>query len=136
LAAARLRVFAASELVARLDDPIALLDAGGSPDATLSFVDGIPNRHGTIEGTVGWSYRTLGPDQARLLRCLAVFAGPIDLSSIERLTGADPFGALAVLVDKSLVQVDLTPSGTRYRLLGPIPAYAPPRPAGPGRGAG
>jgi len=118
LAAARLRVLSATELVSRLDDPLALLDAG------VSTMDALVDRHGTLQATVNWSYRTLDPEAARLLRSLAVFAGPVDLPAIERLTGSDPLGALSVLVDKSLVQADLTPSGTRFRMLDAIRSYA------------
>ena len=47
-------------------------------------------RHLTMQATVTWSYRTLGPRAARLLRWLAVFAGPVDLATVEWLLGDDP----------------------------------------------
>jgi predicted ATPase/class 3 adenylate cyclase len=87
-----------------------------------------PNgRHTTMQATVTWSYRTLGPRASRLLRWLAVFSGPVDLATVEWLLGDDPLDPLAVLVDKSLIQAEpavAPPRGTTYRMLDPIRAYA------------
>jgi predicted ATPase/class 3 adenylate cyclase len=124
LAAARLRVLTANELVDRLDDVVSTLDAGVSMVDTVPLSGGAALRHATLQATVTWSYRTLGPRTARLLRWLAVFAGRVDLPAIEWLLGEDPLDALAVLVDKSLVQAQPTASGTTYRMLDPIRAYA------------
>jgi predicted ATPase/class 3 adenylate cyclase len=123
LAAARLRVLGASELATRLDDLVSTLDAGSST------VDGerlavATSRHATIQAAVTWSYRTLGPHASRLLRWLAVFAGRVDLPTVEWLLGEDPLDALSVLVDKSLLQAEPGTSGTTYRMLDPIRAYA------------
>ena len=71
-----------------------------------------------------WSYRTLGPRAARLLRWLAVFAGPVDLATVEWLLDDDPLDPLSVLVDKSMVQAEPHASGSTYRMLDPIRAYA------------
>nr|WP_026211694.1 adenylate/guanylate cyclase domain-containing protein [Longispora albida] len=111
LAAARLRLLAAGQLAERLED---LLLAGPGESA---------NRHETLSATVSWSYRTLGPRAAKLLRHLSVFAGPVELEAIEWLLGDDPLDPLAVLVDKSLVQAEPTAVGTTYRMLDPIRAY-------------
>ncbi|HEY8473006.1 MAG TPA: adenylate/guanylate cyclase domain-containing protein [Natronosporangium sp.] len=132
LAAARLRVLGADQLAARLDAELAnghhLLDTidAGQPHRQL----GSPaDRHATLQATVDWSYRTLAPDAAWLLRALSVFAGPVDLATAEWLLSADPLNALTVLVDKSLLHaasadtaVD-APSYT-YRMPDPIRAYA------------
>jgi len=126
LAAARLRVLSATELAARLDDPL----------ATPSTVDdAATDRHATMHAAVTWSYRTLAPSAARLLRWLSVFAGRVDLSTVEWLMSGDPLGTLSVLVDKSLVQAEVTPSGTTYRMLDPIRAYAARRLADAGEEA-
>jgi predicted ATPase/class 3 adenylate cyclase len=124
LAAARLRVLTAKELVDRLDDVVSTLDAGLSMANTVPLAGGAALRHATLQATVTWSYRTLGPRAARLLRWLAVFAGRVDLPAIEWLLGEDPLDALAVLVDKSLVLAQPTASGTTYRMLDAIRAYA------------
>jgi predicted ATPase len=120
LAAARLRMLSATELADRLDVTISGLDLGLS-NVDLDTAGG---RHATIQATVSWSYRTLGPDAAALLRRLAVFAGPVDLAAVEWLTNADPIGPLGVLVDKSLVAAEPTADGMVYRMLDPIRSYA------------
>ncbi|MBY8872951.1 adenylate/guanylate cyclase domain-containing protein [Micromonospora sp. PLK6-60] len=81
-------------------------------------------RHLTMQATVTWSYRTLGPRASRLLRWLAVFAGPVDLTTVEWLLGEDPLDPLSVLVDKSMVLAEPRASGSTYRMLDPIRAYA------------
>lgn len=81
-------------------------------------------RHLTMQATVTWSYRTLGPRAARLLRWLAVFAGPVDLPTVEWLLGDDPLDPLSVLVDKSMVLAEPRATGSSYRMLDPIRAYA------------
>ena len=113
LAAARLRVLSGGQLAGRLDDPIAALDAGraAGPDAP---------RHDSLTGSLDWSYRTLGARAAGLLHRLAVFAGPVDLSTVE-WCGDDALGALSELADKSLV--DVLP-GPRYRLSAQVRGYA------------
>ncbi|MEH0938719.1 ATP-binding protein, partial [Micromonospora psammae] len=154
LAAARLRVLSAGQLAARLDDVLGTLDAGrGDPeppvergwagnqqdtvDLVAAAAGGAPpspahravqrsatERHLTMQATVTWSYRTLGPGAARLLRWLAVFAGPVDLPTVEWLLDADPLDPLSVLVDKSMVLAEPHASGSTYRMLDPIRAYA------------
>jgi predicted ATPase len=81
-------------------------------------------RHATMQATVTWSYRTLGPRAARLLRWLSVFAGPVDLATVEWLLGDDPLDPLSVLVDKSMIQAEPNVNGSTYRMLDPIRAYA------------
>ncbi|MGB2568375.1 ATP-binding protein [Micromonospora citrea] len=154
LAAARLRVLSAGQLAARLDDVLGALDAGrvdptppvehawtGNQQDTVDLVaaaaGGAPpspahravqrsavERHLTMQATVTWSYRTLGPRASRLLRWLAVFAGPVSLSTVEWLLDEDPLDALSVLVDKSMVLAEPAATGSTYRMLDPIRAYA------------
>jgi predicted ATPase len=137
LAAARLRVLSAMQLAERLDDILGTLDAGrfdqdAEPDpAPTDAAAAKPGtalhgmqRHRTMQATVTWSYRTLGPRAARLLRLLSVFAGPVDLSTVEWLLEDDPLDPLAVLVDKSLIHAEPGVGGTMYRMLDPIRAYA------------
>ncbi len=138
LAAARLRVLSVNQLADRLDteltgggwprpgapDPGAL-DPGALDPGALGL--NVLGRHATMQANVAWSYRTLGPRAARLLRRLAVFSGPVDLPTVEWSLAddpLDPLDPLAVLVDKSLVQAEPSPTGTTYRMLEPIRAYA------------
>ncbi|ASW56876.1 adenylate/guanylate cyclase domain-containing protein [Plantactinospora sp. KBS50] len=82
-------------------------------------------RHVTMQATVTWSYRTLSPRAARLLRWLAVFCGPVELATVEwLLEDDDPLDPLSVLVDKSMVQAEPHASGSTYRMLDPIRGYA------------
>ncbi|MFC7547347.1 adenylate/guanylate cyclase domain-containing protein [Plantactinospora sp. GCM10030261] len=94
-------------------------------------------RHVTMQATVTWSYRTLGPRAARLLRWLAVFSGPVDLATVEwLLDDEDPLDPLSVLVDKSMLQAEPHASGSTYRMLDPIRAYAARRLADAGEEQG
>lgn len=110
LAAARLRLLSGGQLAGRLDDPLTALD----PPRPAG------DRQGSLTGSLDWSYRTLGPQAAGLLRRLAVFAGPVELSTIE-WCGDDALGAVTELADKSMV--DVLP-GPRFRLSGPVRGYA------------
>ncbi|MGN9810728.1 ATP-binding protein [Micromonospora sp. BQ11] len=92
--------------------------------ATRAVQRSATERHLTMQATVTWSYRTLGPRAARLLRWLSVFAGPVDLSTVEWLLTDDPLDPLSVLVDKSMVLAEPHASGSTYRMLDPIRAYA------------
>nr|WP_296075906.1 adenylate/guanylate cyclase domain-containing protein [uncultured Actinoplanes sp.] len=119
LAAARLRLFSPAQLATRLDDPLQALDPAGKEAA---------DRHDSLAANLDWSYRTLSPRGAGLLRRLAVFAGPVELSTVE-WCGADALGALSELADNSLV--DVVP-GPRYRMSGQVRAYASRRLAAAG----
>jgi predicted ATPase/class 3 adenylate cyclase len=110
LAADRLRLLSPAQLAGRLDDPIAALDAGRP---------GV-GRHASLTRNLDWSYRGLSDSAAELLRRLAVFAGPVELDTVE-WSGEDAFGALSELADRSLVEVV---AGPRYRLSEQVRAYA------------
>jgi hypothetical protein len=136
LAASRLRLLSGAQLAGRLDDPIAALDAGrpaghddalraggpaaGRDDPPAGSGHDSAVRHDTLTGTLDWSYRTLGQRAAGLLRRLAVFAGPVELSTVE-WCGDDALGALSELADKSLVEVL---PGPRFRLSAQVRGYA------------
>ncbi|MFV2099731.1 ATP-binding protein [Micromonospora sp. LOL_024] len=99
---------------------------GASPPtpAKRAVLRSAVERHLTMRATVTWSYRTLGLRAARLLRWLAVFAGPVDLPTVEWLLGDDSLDPLSVLVDKSMVLAEPQAVGCTYRMLDPIRAYA------------
>ncbi|MFC4019642.1 ATP-binding protein [Micromonospora sp. GCM10011542] len=100
--------------------------AGATPPtpASRAVQRSATERHLTMQATVTWSYRTLGPRASRLLRWMAVFAGPVDLATVEWLLGDDPLDPLSVLVDKSMVLAEPRAAGSTYRMLDPIRAYA------------
>ena len=121
LAAARLRLFSAAQLAARLDDPIAALDPIRTDPIQPEPADVEPGeRHTSLTASLDWSYRTLSVRAAALLRRLSVFAGAVDLPAVE-WCGPDAFGSLAELTEKSLVEVV---PGPRYRMSEQVRAYA------------
>ncbi|WP_306214188.1 adenylate/guanylate cyclase domain-containing protein [Actinoplanes sp. RD1] len=135
LAANRLRLLSAAQLAARLDDPIAALDGSplngaGRHDASADgYEEDDPlTRHDSLTSNLDWSYRALSVPAASLLRRLAVFAGPVELSAVE-WSGEDAFGALSELADRSLVDVVV---GPRYQLSGQVRSYASRRLAAAG----
>jgi predicted ATPase/DNA-binding SARP family transcriptional activator len=124
LAAARIRALAPDELAARLDQRFELLTAGGHRGAS---------RHRTLQAVVDWSYGLLTETQARLFDRLTVFAGAFPLEAVEQVCAGGPLarrrvaGVLAELVDKSMVVVDRSGDGVRYRLLDTLRAYGAAR---------
>ncbi|WP_408004784.1 ATP-binding protein, partial [Pseudonocardia lacus] len=132
LAAGRLSGLSPAELRARLHRSLDLL-GGGRPAGDA--------RHRTLRATVEWSYQLLSDEQQRLFRWLSVFVDGVDLDTAERLAtevteefgpGTDPAGALARLVDASMVEAEFTAGGTRYRMLQTLRAYGHDRLAATG----
>jgi len=120
LAAARVSALTIGEIAERLDDRFALLNRGA----------GGPARHQTLRASVEWSHQLLSEPERALFRRLAVFAGGWSLSAAEAVCVGPPVESgqaaplLAGLVDKSLVQAEESLTGTRYRLLETIKAFA------------
>jgi hypothetical protein len=77
---------------------------------------------------IDWSYELLSEDERVLLCRLGIFVGGWNLEAAEAVCAdaaiPDPLGALAHLVDKSLVQVELQGELARYRMLETIRQYA------------
>lgn len=106
LAAARVRMLTPAAMLSRLDRRLDLL-AGGARD--------LPSRQQTMRNTVAWSYDLLSPDEQRLFARLAIFSGGATTEAADAILGLDgiatdteplDFGALEMLVDKSLVRLD------------------------------
>jgi len=120
LAAARVSALSISEIADRLDDRFTL----------LSRTVGAPARHQTLRASVDWSHQLLNESEQALFRRLAVFAGGWSLSAAEEVVAGPPVGrgqaarVLAGLVDKSLVQAEDSVTGTRYRQLEAVKAFA------------
>lgn len=122
MAAARLNVLTAEEIVHRLDDTFGLLTRG---DRTA-----LP-RQQTLRATIDWSYQLLSVEERQLLQRLSVFGGGCTLEAAEVICsgtsedGTDILDLLASLVDKSVVVADQrSGEATRYRLLEAIREYA------------
>ncbi|MDF3301463.1 BTAD domain-containing putative transcriptional regulator [Streptomyces tropicalis] len=120
LAAARVPVLAPRQIAERLDDALALLARGTRHGVT---------RQQTLLATLEWSHRLLDPDEQRLFRRLAVFAGGFSLAAAEAVCAADDdrprvLDLLGRLADKSLVAAEPRPDEVRHRLPETIRQYA------------
>ena len=97
LAAARMKVLAPEQLVARLDDRFGVL-FGGRRTA--------PARQRSLEAMVAWSYDLLDPSHQALFDRVCVFGGSFSLEAAEAVC-AQPGGSvlegLSRLVDQSMV---------------------------------
>jgi len=94
LAAALVRLLPPNELLARLEQRMALL-TGGARD--------LPERQKTLRATIEWSYELLDLQEKELMARLSVFAGGWSLDAAEAVCDAE-LETLASLVDKSLVR--------------------------------
>lgn len=134
IAAARAKVLSVAEILDGLSDRFTLL---------RSDERNRPERQRTLRGLLQWSYDLLDNDSQAALRRLAAFAGSftlraaviavadprsptaLDTASGPTLLAADDAPELVWgLVDKSLVVLDRSGTGTRYRLLESIREFA------------
>jgi predicted ATPase/DNA-binding CsgD family transcriptional regulator len=131
LAAARIPAFGPADLLEHLDERFQLLsDSRRAPRRTL-------------RGTVDWSYELLDELQRVLFRRLSVFAGSWSLDAC-RTVCTDPelhpsmiVEVLAELIAKSLVTMEVGPSGTtRYLMLETLREYGQERLDSLGEGDG
>ena len=116
LAAARVEALGVSQLLARLDDRLALLASGDRL---------APSRQRSLAATVEWSYQLLEENEQRAFRAVSVFPGPFTLEGAEAVAGTGAGLAVLHLVDCSL----LTPpragvdGRSRYVMLDTLRAY-------------
>jgi predicted ATPase/DNA-binding winged helix-turn-helix (wHTH) protein len=128
-AAARVDALGVRGLSAHLDDCLRLLKSGRRTASP---------RHRTISATLEWSYQLLGQEEQTVLRRLAVFVGGFTLESAcaaaadADLSPPDIADAVASLVEKSLVSVEIGNEATRFRLLETTRAYVLAKLAGTG----
>jgi predicted ATPase/DNA-binding SARP family transcriptional activator len=116
LAAACIPALSPQQVAARLGDVLGLLSRGNRARIT---------RQQTLAATLAWSHDLLADKERVLLRRLAVFAGSFTLEAAERVGGGERvLGALARLVDTSLVLAESDANSTRYRLLETVRQYA------------
>jgi predicted ATPase/class 3 adenylate cyclase len=120
LAAARTRGLALVDVVSRLDDRFRLLRSGDRA---------ADERHQTLEGVIAWSHELLTPPDRLLLNRLAVFGQTFSLAAVEavctdeELDADDVFDGIGRLVDKSLAQLEVGETRSRYRLLETIRTF-------------
>ena len=113
LAAARVKVLSAAQILERLEQRLPLLTGGGRD---------LPERQRTLRATIRWSYELLGEEECRLFARLAVFRGGCTLEAAEEVAEARLDG-LQSLVDKSL----LLHTDERFWMLETIREYAAER---------
>ena len=120
LAAARLRLFSPAELLAHLDDRLALLADGDH---------GIPCRYRTLEAALQWSYELLDEGERRLFERCSVFPGEFDYDTLVEILSYPPLRADVArvfprLLDRSLVSCRRQGQITEYRMLDSIRHFA------------
>lgn len=114
LAAARMRGMTPADIARRLDQRLRLLTSGDRL---------APDRHRTLLAAMDWSYGLLDSTQRSVFDRLSVFAGPFTIEAATSVVSGDGveewevLDVIIALVDKSLVTVDETSTGARYRLL-------------------
>jgi predicted ATPase/DNA-binding CsgD family transcriptional regulator len=116
LAAARVEALGVAQLLDRIGDRFALLEAGDRLAAA---------RQRSLAATVEWSYRLLDERGQRVFRAVSVFPGPFTLEGAEAVAGAGSGSAVLHLVDCSLlVRPRAGPDGrSRYVMLETLRAY-------------
>ncbi|WP_407566688.1 BTAD domain-containing putative transcriptional regulator [Polymorphospora sp. A560] len=114
LAATRVRSLGLAGVVDRLDDRFGLL-ATSARD--------VPARQRTLTAVIGWSWDLLDDRERAVLARLAVFGDGCTLDAARAVCAADS-DVLGRLVDRSLLVLDETAGGPRYRLLESVAAFA------------
>jgi predicted ATPase/class 3 adenylate cyclase len=121
LAAARINVLSANQIVDRLDHRLKLL-ATDRRD--------LPERQRTLRGAIDWSYDLLARSEQAFFRRLSVFSGGADLDAIsavvdpEGALGADALELASALVDRSLLRLTAIGDENRLDMLETIREYA------------
>ena len=121
LAAARTRSLDLADMLARVDDRFVLLRAPRN--------EGI-DHHRTLLATVSWSYNLLTDHEKLLFERVSVFSGSFDLAAVEsvcsdhQLDRREVVHLLSSLVDKSMIVVDRSGRGVRYRVLETLRSFA------------
>ncbi|MGY1609500.1 DUF4062 domain-containing protein [Geodermatophilus sp. SYSU D00700] len=124
LAAARTRLLTPDALLARLGRR---LDALGSGPVDL------PERQRTLRATVEWSVGLLTDAEQRMLATLSVFAGGWSAEAaahVAALPEDETLDLLDALARHSLVTIDVTGTGPRFRMLAAVQELAAERLAG------
>ena len=119
LAAARVRVFSADQLLRRLASAHLSILSGGARD--------LPARQRTMRATIDWSYRLLAPEQQQLLAQLGVFVGGWTFAAAEAIGGVGEHAVLEgldVLLQHGLVRRLEREHEPRYIMLETIREYA------------
>jgi predicted ATPase/class 3 adenylate cyclase len=119
LAAAFVKMLPPQALLKRLERRLPLLTGGART---------LPARQQTMRNAIAWSHDLLAADEQTLFQRLAVFSGGCTLEAAEtvlNLEGTlDVFGAIASLIDKSLLRQEEGVEGEpRFRMLETVREY-------------
>jgi len=116
LAAGLIRVMPPAAMLARLKE---------TQDDLVNRQRYVSDRHRSLSAAIEWSYRLL-PDALQSFFCrLSVFRGWWTVDAACNVGGGtDAIGMLALLQDRSLIQVEPRGDGVRYRLLETIRQFA------------
>jgi predicted ATPase len=129
LAAARVQSMSLADILGRLDERLRILTRGRRT---------MLERHQTLRAALDWSYELLEPAEQLSLARMSVFAGGFTLDAAEAVVADDRVEAaavldlLAALVAKSMLVVDESGGGIRYRLLETMREYGRDRLGGLG----
>lgn len=121
LAAARIKLFSAAALLARLGGKLDLLKSAGTDR---------PPRHRTLRQAINWSYELLDDLAQCFFRRVSVFAGGWAIEAAEALCedhaalDANYYDLISSLTDQSLIRKSDGPGGeSRFWMLETIRAY-------------
>ena len=118
LAAARSGSLGLDGLLAGLDDHLRLLSSSRPPT----------DRHGSLRSVLEWSHALLDDEERTLFRRLGVFVGGFDLAAAATVAAdgdeARTSHVLGRLTDKSLLAHRPGSTGSRWRMLETVQAYA------------
>ncbi len=110
LAAARAATIPPADILAQLDSHLDLLRVRDP---------GLPERHRSLNGVLQWSIDLLEEEERGLLQCLSVLDGDFSLETAGALARPEIQDAAILvwaLVEKSLVFLDDSAGGSRFRL--------------------
>ncbi|QQZ16924.1 MULTISPECIES: ATP-binding protein [Rhodococcus] len=119
LAAVRLRVMSAEQILQRLTDRYRLLTVGSR---------GAPSRQQTLRLCVDWSHELCTEEERELWARLSVFAGGFELDAVEGICAGDlpvenVLDVVASLIDKSILIREESGPAVRYHLLETVRDY-------------
>jgi predicted ATPase len=118
LAAARTKLLAPPDLLARLSDRLDIV-RGNRGD--------LPERHQALRNAIAWSYDLLTEEERDLFARLGVFTGRFTLDAVEAVSAAAPgemLETLSSLIDKSLVRTALEGPDPAFTMLETIRSFA------------
>jgi predicted ATPase len=121
LAAARVRIFTLTQLLAQLQSRLL-------PQLTSTTRD-LPRRQQTMRATIEWSYQLLSAAEQQILARMAIFAGGCSIAAVDAICRPQQFQldavtVLTTLVEHHVVRRSETDGEPRFLLFETIREYA------------